>query len=184
MVNTSFPVSWGQTFLTLIPRVSNPKFVTDFCPISLCNVCYKIISKLLANRLLKVIPSLIGKDQASFVKGRTSTDRILVIWEVVHSLSNNFRDPPRMIVKVGIEEAYDTVSWEVILAILAKMGFPTVWIAWVKACLSSASFALLINGMPTRFIKSSRGIRQEDPISSYLFILVAQNLTSILNTAL
>lgn len=132
MKHANFPKSWGQTFVAFIPKIPNSKHVADFCPISLCNICYKIISKLLANRLSIVLPKLIGKEQAGFVKGCTSVDHIIVIHEVVHSLNNSFRDSPRMTIKVNIEKAYDLVSWEVILVTLAKMGFHIVWITWIK----------------------------------------------------
>ena len=89
-----------------------------------------------------------------------------------------------MIVKVDVEKAYDTLSWKVILATLAKMNFPTIWLVWIRACIFTPSFAFLINGQPSRYIKSTRGVRQGDPLSSYLFILVSQNLTTIFNYTL
>lgn len=115
--------------MALIPKIPNSKHVADFRPIVLCNVCYKIISKILADRLSIGLPKLIGKEQVGFVKGGTSANHIITIQEVVHSLNNNSKEPPRMVIKVNIEKDYDSVSWEVILATLAKMGFSTIWIA-------------------------------------------------------
>lgn len=68
--------------------------------------------------------------------------------------------------------------------IMVKMNFPTIWIAWIKSCISTPSYSLLINGHPSKSIKVSKGVWQGDPLSSYLFILVSQNLTALLNYAL
>lgn len=89
-----------------------------------------------------------------------------------------------MLVKIDIEKAYDTLSWSAILATMTKMHFPPRWISWIKGCLSSVSLSIIINGQPTAWFLSSRGVRQGDPISPYLFILVSQNLTAMLNYAL
>ncbi|XP_039120948.1 uncharacterized protein LOC120257557 [Dioscorea cayenensis subsp. rotundata] len=183
-IHSVIPASWGRTYIMLIPKKDNPSFVTDYRPISLCNVCYKIITKILANRLKFVLPKLIGIEQAGFVSGHCPFDNIIALQEVVHSLENDRKDPPRMLIKIDVEKAYYTLSWSAILATLTKMNFPSIWISWIKTCISSTSFSFLINGQPSTWIKSTRGVRQGDPISSYLFILVSQNLTSMLNYAL
>ncbi|XP_039138822.1 uncharacterized protein LOC120276159 [Dioscorea cayenensis subsp. rotundata] len=181
--NSIMPFSWGKTFISLIPKKDNPSSVSDYRPISLCNVCYKVISKILANRLKLVLPKLIGREQVGFVVGRCAFDNIIALQEVVHSLEKDYLHPPRMLIKIDIEKAYDTVSWNAILATLTKMNFPSSWISWISACLHSTSFSLLINGQPSPWFKSCRGIRHGDPLSSFLFIIVSQNLTSILNHA-
>lgn len=88
------PNSWGKTFISLIPKKTNPKFVSDFLPISLCNVYHKIISKILANRLKLILPRLIGKEQCGFVLGRCPFDNIITIQEVVHSIDRDLNYPP------------------------------------------------------------------------------------------
>ncbi|XP_039130949.1 uncharacterized protein LOC120267377 [Dioscorea cayenensis subsp. rotundata] len=182
--NSTLPSSWGKTFIALIPKKDNPSSISDYRPISLCNVCLKVISKILANRLKLVLPSLIEREQAGFVSGRYPFDNIIALQEVVHTLENDCKNPPRMLIKIDVEKAYDTISWSAILATLIKMNFPSIWISWIKTCLTSAFFAFLINGSHTPWISSSRGIHQGDPISSYLFILVAQNFTFMLNYVL
>ncbi|XP_039125466.1 uncharacterized protein LOC120261592 [Dioscorea cayenensis subsp. rotundata] len=182
--NSTMPNSWGKSYIALIPKKDSPLYVTDYRPISLCNVCFKIISKILANRLKLVLPNLIGREQAGFVSGRCPFDNIIALQEAAHTIESDCKNPPRMLIKIDIEKAYDTIHWSAILATLSKMNFPPIWISWIEACISSTSFSFLINGQPTPWIRSSRGIRQGDPISSYLFILVSQNLTSILNFAL
>lgn len=89
-----------------------------------------------------------------------------------------------MIAKIDIDKAFNTVEWNAILAILQKMNFPGLWISWIYYCLSSASFSFLINGHSSSWISSNRGVRQGDPISPLIFILVTQNLFAILNQVL
>lgn len=148
------PKSWGLTYVALIPKKDNPKLVIDFCSISLCNVCYKLIAKIFANRLKLVLPNLIGKEQSGFFQGRLVVDNIIAIQEGAHSLEHDFSNPPRMIVKIDIEKTYDTLSWKAIIATLTKMNYPTIWFSWIHICISSPSFAFLINGQLTRFIST------------------------------
>lgn len=89
-----------------------------------------------------------------------------------------------MLVKLDIEKTYDSPSWNAILATLYRINFPSKWINWIQACFSSASFSFLISKQPTHWIKSSKGLRQGDPLSSYLFIIATQNLTALLNFSL
>lgn len=89
------PPSWDKTFITLIPKKDKPKSVSDFKPISLCNVNFKIITKILLNRMLLVLPKLIGQEQAGFISGRCSFDNIIVVQELVHTLQTDTKIPLR-----------------------------------------------------------------------------------------
>lgn len=129
-----------------------------------------------------MLPRIIGREQCGFVSNHSPFDNIIALQEVVHSMDCDTKSPPRMLVKMDIEKVYYSLSWNALnLATLYWMNFPSKWINWVQACFSSASFSFLINKQPTPWIKSSRGLRQGDPLSSYLFIIVAQNMTTLLN---
>lgn len=127
----------------------------------------------MANHLKHVLPRLISREQCCFVTGRSTFDNIITLQKVAHSINREFNNPFWILVKIDIDKTYDTLSWVVILATITKMNFPNIWISWIKICLNTASFSSLINGQPTSWISSSRGIRQCDPISSYPFILVS-----------
>lgn len=80
------PKAWGKSFVALIPKKEHPSNVLDFWPISLCNVSYKIITKLLTNRLKPILNGLISKEQCGFIAGRTPMDNILTVQEIFHYL--------------------------------------------------------------------------------------------------
>lgn len=85
--------------------------------------------------------------------------------------------------KINVEKSYNTINWN-ILSTLINLSFPLICISLVKSCISSARFSFLINGQPTTWISPSKGIRQENALLLYLFILITKNVTTILNKAL
>lgn len=82
-----------------------------------------------------------------------------------------------MTLKLAISKVYDQVEWPFLQGIMAKLGFPEKWISWVMSCVTTSSFFVLINGKPYGNIDPTKGIRQGDPLSSYLFLLCAEEFT-------
>ena len=120
----SLPSTLNHTFVTLIPKVKNPEKVTEFRPISLCNVLYKIFSKVLANRLKRILPLLISKHQSAFLKGRLITDNILVAFETLHYMKNhNSGSISFMALKLDMSKAYDSVEWPFLEDVMRQMSF-------------------------------------------------------------
>jgi hypothetical protein len=164
----------NATFLTLIPkeeRVTNPK---HFRPIALCNVIYKIITKVIATRLKPILPFIISKEQSGYVEGRQIMDSIILAHEIIHSLKSS--RTPGMLIKLDLSKAFDRVSWQYIQAILTSFGFDHVWVSWILNLISSTFFSILVNGVPSAPFSPSRGIRQGDPLSPFLFVLLAEGL--------
>ena len=174
----------NETLVTLIPKIDNPLNLAHFRPISLCNVFYKIISKILVNRLKPLLNSCISYSQAAFVPNRQILDNVMVAHEYMHWLKLKRKGKEGyMAIKLDLSKAYDRVEWKFLYAIFCKMGFAPLWIRWMHSCLSSVSYSFNINGVKRGYVNPSRGIRQGDPFSPYLFMFCVEGLSNLLNNA-
>jgi len=117
-------------FVTLIPKLKVPLSLKEFRPISLLDSLYKLLSKVLAERLAKVMPSVISNSQSALLKGRHLMDGVVVINEVA-DLANR----ECLILKVDFEKAYDSVDWSFLVYMLRRVGFGEKWISWMKECI-------------------------------------------------
>lgn len=170
----------NNTFVTLVPKVKNAREISEFRPISCINTTYKIISKILTNRLVPIVQELVSPNQTAFLPGRLIGDNHMLATEMIGGFGRA-TGGANACIKVDLTKAYDTCSWKALEETLLDFNFSVEWVRLIMQCVSGVSYSFLVDGSPTANIKPGRGIRQGDPLSPYLFTLLMQNFTSIID---
>ncbi|CAA7021009.1 unnamed protein product [Microthlaspi erraticum] len=178
------PSNLIDTHIRLIPKVTGPKKVADYRPIALCNVGYKIISKLLSRRLQPLLESLISENQSAFVPKRAISDNVLITHEVLHFLkTSKAKVSCSMAVKTDMGKAYDQLEWNFTRMVMERFEFHAIWIEGIMQCIFTVTYSNLFNGAPRGCIVPSRGIRQGDSLLPYIFILCSEVLSGLCRRA-
>ncbi|GKE89899.1 RNA-directed DNA polymerase, eukaryota, partial [Tanacetum coccineum] len=145
-MNGSFPPGCNSSFIALIPKVVDAKFVKDFRPISLIGCVYKVVTKILANRLALVISDLVSDTQSAFVSGRQILDGPFILDEILNWCKR--KKSKALLFKVDFAKAYDSVRWDYLIDVLEAFGFGTTWCNWIRGTLCNAKASILVNGSP------------------------------------
>ena len=178
------PPGINETFLVLIPKVDKPERPTQFRPIGLCNVIYKIVTKAIVNRIKPLLPVVTSCTQTSFIPGRQITDNIVIVQEVLHTMKRKQSGKGYMTIKIDFEKAYDRLKWDFIRNTLEEMNFPIRMVEVIMECITSPTMRVLWNGEPSEVFQPSRGIRQGDPLSPYLFVLCMERFNQVIEEAI
>lgn len=171
----------NHTNICMIPKITNPETLSDYRPIALCNVLYKIISKCLEGRLRSHLNNIVFDAQAAFIPGRLVNDNVMIAHEMMHSLKSRKRvSQSYMAVKTDVSKAYDRVEWNFLETTMHLFGFSEKWIRWIMGTVRSIHYSVLINGVPHGMIKPQRGIRQGDSLSPIFLYCVLMSSAILL----
>ena len=173
MNNSSLSIEQRRGILNIIPKKDKDlRHLANWRPLTLLNTDYKILTKLLALRLQKVLPSIISPDQTGYLKGRYIGDNIRTIFDIIEY--TKIKQIPGMMVLIDFEKAFDSISWNFLFKTLDAFNFGDNFKKWIKIIYSNPECCVTNNGFASSFFPISRGIRQGCPISALLFILVVE----------
>nr|GEX79930.1 RNA-directed DNA polymerase, eukaryota [Tanacetum cinerariifolium] len=142
--------------------------------VSLIGSIYKIIAKILTNRLVGVLDDIVNEVQSAFIADRQILDGPFILNEVIQWCK--VKKKQALIFKVDFEKAYDSVRWDFLDEVIRKFSFGDKWCNWIQCCLNSSRGSILVNGSPTEEFQFGKGLKQGDPLSLFLFILIMESL--------
>ncbi|XP_028104122.1 uncharacterized protein LOC114303175 [Camellia sinensis] len=179
--NKTVPPEVNETLIVLVPKVDSPETITQFRPIRLCDVTYKIITKIIVGRIRPLLDTIVSPNQSSFIPGKNTTDNIIITQEILHTLRHKKGKSGGMIFKIDLEKAYDRLSWTFIKDTLLDFKLNGTWVYLIMSCVTNKHSSILWNGEITDEIHNRRGLRQGDPLSPYLFVLCMERLSNMIH---
>ncbi|CAK8530761.1 unnamed protein product [Lathyrus sativus] len=171
--------AFNSVVVSLIPKGQNSCEIKDYRPIVVCTTFYKIISKILTDRLGSVIPSVVNHNQAAFIPGQNIHNHIMLATGLIKDYTRK-GGTPRIMMQIDLQKAYDMVNWRALECIMKEMGFPNKFIQLTMLGITTLSYSFNIMGEYIDILQAKRGIRQGDPLSPMLFVLIMEYMNRLM----
>lgn len=168
-LSSSMNPQWNDCVVTLIPKIDGPKMIKHYDPIGLCNVTYKIVTKIIVRELTKIMGDIISPNQTGFVSGRQGIDNVLILQEMVYHFRKTKSSKGGMTIKLDLDKAYDLLEWSFIRETLIFYK--------IMSCVSTSAILTAVNGEKTNAFNPSRGLGKETrclPISSLCVLNISR----------
>ncbi|KAJ3704591.1 hypothetical protein LUZ61_008296 [Rhynchospora tenuis] len=177
------PEDWLRCRVTLIPKSAEPQTPAEFRPISVGNVLYRLVMKMIANRLKPYLRNVISQEQNAFVKGRNIVENIILVKETLHSFSKHDFKQKNFMLKADVNKAFDKLDWAFLERAMRYLNIPEKIISLLLSSYKRAKVTITINGRGDGFIRPTQGLRQGCPMSPYVFIIAMEALSRWLQEA-
>ncbi|CAK8536554.1 unnamed protein product [Lathyrus sativus] len=171
--------AFNSVAVSLIPKGHNACEIKDYRLIVVSTIFYKIISKILTDRLGSVIPSVVNQNQAAFVPGQNIHNHIMLAAELLKGYTRK-GGTPRIMMQLDLQKAYDMVNWKALECIVKEMGFPNKFIQWIMLGITTVSYKFNIMREYTNILQAKRRIQKGYPLSPMLFVLIMEYMNRML----
>ncbi|KAJ4755830.1 RNA-directed DNA polymerase (reverse transcriptase)-related family protein [Rhynchospora pubera] len=178
------PDDWLKCHVTLIPKSAEPQTPAEYRPISVGNIFYRLVMKLIANRLRPHLTKVISKEQNAFVKWRSIADNIILVKEILHYFTLASFKKQAFLLKADVNKAFDKLDWNFLQRAMLYINVPHKIIKLIISSYKRAKVTIKINGKGDGFLQPTQGLRQGCPMSPYIFIICMEILSRILQVAL